>query len=499
MKKGEIYTGTVKKVAFPNRGMVEIEGETVIVKNALPGQTVEFAVNKKRGGRCEGRLLKVVERSPLETAEDCCPHFGLCGGCVYQSLPYGEQLRIKERQVRDLLGEMCPDSRFDGIKASPLTAGYRNKMEFSFGDEEKGGPLALGLHKRGSFHDIVNVDGCRIVHPDFTEILRTTREYFAEKGIGFYRKLQHTGYLRHLLIRRAVKTGEILAALVTSGQTGGDGLPEDRDGERLLLENWRDRLLELPLSGRFAGILHLRNDSLADVIQSDETTVLYGQDYFYEELLGLKFKISPFSFFQTNSLGAEVLYETVREYVGDTRGKVVFDLYSGTGTIAQLLAPVAEKVIGVEIVDEAVAAASENAARNGLANCEFIAGDVMKVLAAWGAENLSAAGPGAVGAGTGTSGADTGTSSTDTGSGGVSPDIIVLDPPRDGIHPKALDRIGGEIRPDQMVYISCKPTSLARDLEKLTEYGYRAERVCCVDMFPGTANIETVCRLTRIK
>ena len=268
---------------------------------------------------------------------------------------------------------------------------------------------------------------CRIVHPDFCKILTETLQYFSERGVKFYKKLQHEGYLRHLLVRRAVKTGEILVALVTSTQT--DGLDEDR-----LLEAWRERLLALPLDGVFAGILHIKNDSLADVVQSDETTVLWGQDYFYEELLGVKFKISPFSFFQTNSLGAEVLYETARGYVGETKDKVVFDLYSGTGTIAQILAPVASKVVGVEIVEEAVEAARENASLNGLSNCEFIAGDVLKVVG----------------------------DLTDK------PDLIILDPPRDGIHPKALERIIG-FGVERMVYISCKPTSLVRDLAVLKE------------------------------
>lgn len=504
-------------MAFPNRGIVAVDGETAVVKNALPGQEVEFVVGKKRNGRCEGRLLRVTAPSPLEREPDRCPHFGICGGCTFQSIPYEEQLKIKERQVRELLQPVADrqssafDRIFEGVKPSPLPSEYRNKMEFSFGDEEKGGPLALGLHRRGSFHDVVNADGCRIVHPDFSRILAATREYFEAEGISFYRKLQHSGYLRHLLVRRAVKTGEILVALVTSGQTMEDaqnekqdqiekgsnitsGLPLNRSDETALLAGWRDALLGLPLDGRFAGILHIRNDSLADIVQSDETTVLYGQEYFYEELLGLRFQISPFSFFQTNSLGAEILYDKVREYVGDTSGKVVFDLYSGTGTIAQMLAPVAEKVIGVEIVAEAVEAARQNAARNGLGNCEFIVGDVMKVLAAWGAGDSPAV--------SGKGGAAAGTSVSDAGNiaagAGISPDIIILDPPRDGIHPKALDRIGGEIRAKRIVYVSCKPTSLARDLEKLMAYGYVPERICCVDMFPSTANIETVCLLSKL-
>lgn len=333
-------------------------------------------------------------------------------------------------------------------------------MEFSFGDEFKDGPMTLGMHKRGSFYDIVTVDQCVLVHPDCCKILKATLDYFTEQGATFYKKMAHVGYLRHLLVRRGVKTGEILVDLVTSTQTEGTWKSEVNEEE--LLEGWKEKLLALDLEGTFAGILHTENDSLADVVQSDRTVILYGLDFFMEELLGLKFKITPFSFFQTNSLGAEVLYETAREYIGDTKGRKVFDLYSGTGTIAQILAPAAEHVTGVEIVEEAVEAAKINAQRNGLTNCDFIAGDVLKVL-----DTLE-----------------------------ERPDLIVLDPPRDGIHPKALPKII-KYGVDHMVYISCKPTSLARDLVVLQAGGYTAKRICCVDMFPATTGIETVVLLSK--
>ena len=467
MKKGDICEAVVEKIDFPNKGILHVDGERVIVKNAVPGQKVRFVINKKRKGKCEGRLLEVVEHSPIEQPDRACPLGGSCGGCLYQGLPYEEQLKIKAEQVKGLIDEVCDSYEFQGIKGSPIYEGYRNKMEFSFGDEYKDGPLALGMHRRGSFYDIVTTPECRIVHPDFCQILEATLEYFSSRKIGYYRKLQHTGYLRHLLVRRAVKTGEILTALVTSGQTevfAGDTQGDGRAQEQELLKGWMEALKELPLEGSFAGILHIRNDSLADVVQSDETQVLYGKDYFYEKLLGLTFRISPFSFFQTNSLGAEVLYETARSYIGETKDKVVFDLYSGTGTIAQITSPVADKVVGVEIVEEAVEAARKNAAFNGLENCEFIAGDVLKVI-----DEL-----------------------TDR------PDIIILDPPRDGIHPKAIGKII-EFGVDRMVYISCKPTSLARDLVPLQEGGYKVEKVCCVDMFPFTSGIETVCLLSHVK
>ena len=221
-------------------------------------------------------------------------------------------------------------------------------------------------------------------------------------------------------------------------------------------------LQKLTLSGKIVGILHTTNDSLADVVRNDSTKILYGQDYFYEDLLGLKFQISPFSFFQTNSLGAEVLYETARSYVGETKDKVIFDLYSGTGTIAQILAPVAKHVTGVEIVEEAVEAARRNARENRLDNCTFLVGDVLKVI-----DELE-----------------------------EKPDLIVLDPPRDGIHPKALEKII-KFGVERMVYISCKPTSLVRDLEILQARGYRVERAGAVDLFPGTYHVETVCLMSR--
>ena len=465
LKKGDRVSGVIEKMEFPNKGIMTADGERLVVKNALPGQTVLAAVTKKRKGRGEGRLLEVLEKSPLETAEHPCPQSGVCGGCLYQTIPYEEQLKIKEGQVRDLLDAVCSGYEFEGIKASPAAEEYRNKMEFSFGDERKDGPLCLGMHKRGSFYDVVNADDCRIVHGDFRKLLTATREYFAKLEAPFYKKLRHEGYLRHLLVRRAVKTGEILVALVTTTQTewaAGQNGCAAAEAEGQVLEGWKELIQALPLEGKLAGILHVKNDSLADVVQSDETEILYGQDYFYEELLGLRFKISPFSFFQTNSLGAEVLYSKVRDYIGDTAGQVVFDLYSGTGTIAQILAPVAEKVVGVEIVEEAVEAARENAKLNGLDNCQFLAGDVLKVV-----DELK-----------------------------EKPDLIVLDPPRDGIHPKALGKII-DFGVERMVYVSCKPTSLVRDLIVLQERGYRVEKVCCVDMFPETGNCETVVLLTR--
>ena len=495
MKKGQIVTGVIEKTVFPNKGILYTEeGKQVIVKNTLPGQKVSASINKIRKGKAEGRLLEVIEKAENELSEAVCPHFGACGGCSYQTLNYDEQIALKEAQIRDLLKDVVSvtadfDEVFEGIKRSPKQFGYRNKMEFSFGDSYKDGPLSLGMHKRGSFYDIVTVDQCRIVDEDYRKILSTVLTFFQKEGETFYHRIRHTGYLRHLLVRKAAKTGEILIDLVTTTQLGGSEqsmaeadssdskcMEREKNTEAFqkeydMLERLKEALLNLSLDGKIVGILHTKNDRVADVVANEGTDILYGKDYFFEELLGLKFKISPFSFFQTNSLGAEVLYETARDFIRDSyeegglsslNGKIIYDLYSGTGTIAQMLAPVAGKVIGVEIVEEAVEAAKINAELNGLHNCEFIAGDVLKVL-----DNIE-----------------------------EKPDFIVLDPPRDGIHPKALEKIIA-YGVDRMVYISCKPTSLARDLEVLQARGYQVERICCVDMFAGTPHVETVVLLQR--
>ena len=461
MKKGQIAEGIVERVEFPNKGIAyTADGDRVIVKNTIPGQKVSFAVNKVRKGKAEGRLLQVVEPSALEV-DSACPHFGACGGCIYQTLPYEEQLKLKSGQVKKLMDDAVNGAceyEFLGIKPSPKQYEYRNKMEFSFGDEYKDGPLALGMHKRGSFYDIVTVTDCQIVDADFRTVLKATLKFFQEHGQKFYHRLSHEGYLRHLLVRKAAKTGEILIDLITTTQNPGSSVTEEE-----LLQAWADVLCGLSLDGTIRGILHTRNDSVADVVKNEGTDILYGEDFFYEELLGLRFKISPFSFFQTNSLGAEVLYSTARDFIKEQNsldGKTVFDLYSGTGTIAQMLAPVCKEVVGVEIVEEAVEAAKENAALNGLSNCRFIAGDVLKVLD----EVLE------------------------------KPDYIVLDPPRDGIHPKAITKII-DYGVENMIYISCKPTSLARDLEIFLAHGYTVGKICCVDMFAATPHAETICTL----
>ena len=458
MKKREIIEGVIKDYDFPNKGSFELDGKKVIVKGALPGQKVSCMVSKVRKDKAEARLLDVLERSEIEDAVPPCPQFGICGGCAYQTMSYEHQLELKTGQVKKLLDGVIDSEAhpydWEGIIGSPVTTAYRNKMEYSFGDEYKDGPLVLGLHKKNSMYDIVPVCNCVIVSEDYNRIVSYTMEFARAHGLSYHKKMQHVGLLRHLVLRQSKTNGGLLVNLVTST----DGL------ENLDLNAYVEGLLALPLDGTIVGILHTANDSLADAVVPEKVTLLYGRDYIEEEVLGLHFQISPFSFFQTNTKSAERLYSKAREYAGDTKDKLIFDLYSGTGTIAQMLSPVASKVIGVEIVEEAVEAARENAKSNGLDNCEFIAGDVLKVI-----DTIE-----------------------------EKPDLIILDPPRDGINPKALLKIIN-YGVDEIVYISCKPTSLARDLVTLQEHGYYVKKACAVDQFVNTGHVETVVLLSHKK
>ena len=284
MKKGMEYQGVVEKIDFPNKGTVDCGEEGVaLVKRTIPGQKVSFVVSKKRSGKCVGRLKEVLEKSPLENAEPLCPHFADCGGCSYQTMDYENQTNLKKEMVKNILDGVITnkDYEFEGILKSPVQWEYRNKMEFSFGDEYKDGPLALGLHKRDSFHDIVTAKECKIVNKDYNKILTCVLEHFAERNVKFYHKMRHEGYLRHLVIRRGVKTNQIIMSIVTTSDANGEAAAD----YNILI----DKLCKLDLECELKGVLQIINDGLADVVQSDETRVLYGEDVIYEELLGLRF------------------------------------------------------------------------------------------------------------------------------------------------------------------------------------------------------------------
>lgn len=383
--------------------------------------------------------------------KELCHHREFCGGCIYQGTAYSEQLKEKEKEVLRLLeAKGVTPEKIDSIEGCPSAFCYRNKMEYTFGDFVKDGEMTLGMHRKKNFMSIVTVDNCQLVDPDFNIILKAVLDFSVEKGYTFYHKRSHSGLLRNLIIRKGVRTGELLVNIVTTSEEGFD--------ER----GFTEMLLSLTLTNKIVGVLRTYCDSLADAVVPDSLKTLYGRDYYMEKLLGLDFKVSAFSFFQTNVEAAERLYTEALALVDSFEGKKAFDLYCGTGTISQVLALKAKEVLGIELVEEAVDAATENAALNGLDNCRFIAGDVFKVL-----NEVS-----------------------------DKPDVIVVDPPRVGIQPKALDKIiSYGVR--EIVYISCNPKTLTENLRYLGYYGYKCMYLKPFDNFPMTKHTECIALIER--
>ncbi|MGL5244851.1 MAG: 23S rRNA (uracil(1939)-C(5))-methyltransferase RlmD, partial [Sarcina sp.] len=395
MRKGNEIEILIEGQEFPSKGFGYKNDLKVYAKNTFPGQKIFGRVSKKKKEYAEIKVLEVREKASYES-EQKCPHFGICGGCSSQTVPYEKQLEFKVDQVKALFKEANVSAgEFLGIESSPIVWEYRNKMEFTFGDMEKGGDLTLGMHMKGKSFGIITVDECYLVDEDFRKILSLTVNYFKEKKLPFYKIMAREGFLRNLIVRKSSKTGEVLVNLVTTTQIDFD------------LTEYTELLKQQQYKGILKSVLHTENNSLSEAVIPEKVNLLYGEEFITENLLGLNFKISPFSFFQTNSLGAEKLYSIVREFMGNADSKVVFDLYCGTGTIGQIAAGKAKKVIGIELIEEAVVAANENAKLNGLNNCDFIAGDVAVTI-----REVK-----------------------------DKPDIIILDPPRSGVHPKALDYV----------------------------------------------------------
>lgn len=450
MKRGSQVTIKIEKTEFPSVGISEFEGKKLYIKGAFPGQTVKGTVKKKRDTYADVKLVEVLEKAPYEI-EAPCPHFGVCGGCSSQNLTYEKQLELLSDEVCELFEDKdIPMGMYLGVKGSENTWEYRNKMEFTFGDLEKGGELTLGMHMKGKSFGVLTVDNCMIVDEDFRKVLTVTVEYFRKQNLPYYRVMKREGYLRHLVVRKASNTGELMVNLVTTTQIDFD------------LSGYTELLKSQTYKGKLVSVLHTENDSFSDAVVPEKVNILYGRDYIIEELLDLKFKISPFSFFQTNSRGAESLYSIVRDFMGNGENKVVFDLYCGTGTIGQIAAHNAKKVIGLELIEEAVEAAKENAKLNGLDNCEFIAGDVAETI-----KQVK-----------------------------VKPDIIILDPPRSGVSPKALDYVI-KFNAKEIIYVSCNPKTMVDNLETLLAAGYKVEKSKVKDMFPNTPHAETVVKLMK--
>jgi 23S rRNA (uracil1939-C5)-methyltransferase len=450
MRKGSTVQVKIEKTEFPSVGIGTLENKKIYVKGAFPGQIVSGRVKKKKEDYAELKLLSVDEKADYEI-DPPCKYFGVCGGCTSQNLTYEKQLELLSDEVKELFENgNVSTGEYLGVVGSKEQWEYRNKMEFTFGDFEKGGELTLGMHMKGKSFGIVTVDECHIVDEDFRTVIRETVNYFKDKNLPYYRVMKRQGYLRHLVIRKAINTGELMVNLVTTTQ-------EDFD-----LTEYVELLKSQSYKGKLTSVLHTENNSFSDAVIPEKVNLLYGQDHITEELLGLKFKISPFSFFQTNTKGAESLYSIVRDFMGDADNKVVFDLYCGTGTIGQITAGKAKKVVGIELIEEAVEAAKENAKLNNLDNCEFIAGDVGEII-----KTVK-----------------------------DKPDIIILDPPRSGVHPKALEYLI-KFNAKEIIYVSCNPKTLVENLVVLEKAGYKTVQTTVKDMFPNTPHAETVVKLTK--
>lgn len=380
-----------------------------------------------------------------------CKLKGLCGGCLHQGVPYEEQLALKNQQVLDLLEKFHVDSSvYQGIVPAETPYRYRNKMEYTFGDVEIGGELELGMHQKGRFMSIVTCDECQLVPEDFNRILSATLEFCREKKYSFYHKKTHQGLLRNLVVRHGVRSHEVLVDIITSSEAGFDE------------EGYVSLLQSLELDNQLVGVLRTFNDSLADAVIDEGTKILFGRDYYYEEILGLKFQVKAFAFFQTNINAVERLYSDALALLPDINQKTVYDLYCGTGTITQLMASKAKKVYGVEIVEDSVEAARNNTALNGIENCEFLCGDVRKKL-----DEL-----------------------TET------PDMIVVDPPRAGMHDKVVHMLCRYGIPE-ILYISCNPKTLCMNLELFKMNGYEPVYMKAYDNFPMTKHSEICCLLRK--
>ena len=461
ISKGETLELEIEDLAYGGKGVAKKNGFVIFVDGAIPDQRVRAVITRRKKAYAEARVLEVLRKSPWEV-EPRCKHFGSCGGCRLQNLAYEKQLEVKRQQVVDAL------QRIGGLKGIPVESTlpspdqyfYRNKMEFSFSDrpwreqgDEDVPDFALGLHRRGRFDKVLNLDECWLQAPETATVLKEVREFAFASGLPPYSNTSHEGFWRFLVLRRGVNTGQWMVNVVTTEE--------------------RPDLLE-PLTGQLQGILPgLRsfvnnvNTGRGGVAFGESEALVWGERTIEEKLGDYTFEISANSFFQTNTKQAERLYNTVLEFANFTGDEMVYDLYSGTGSIAIYLSGHVRRVLGVESVDDAVADAWRNAERNHITNCYFIAGDLREVF-------------------------------RDTKAflkKNEDPDVIVLDPPRDGVHPKVLPKLAS-LGAERIVYVSCNPTTQARDLAMLAPR-YRVVKVRPVDMFPQTSHIEAVALLVK--
>jgi len=448
VRKGELLELRIDSLAYGGNGVARHDGFVVFVRGGLPGDRVRARVTKVKRGFAEGFVDAVLEPSS-DRVEAPCRHFGICGGCRFQDLAYDQQVAAKEQQVRDALVRIgrIADPPLEPIVPAASQYGYRNKLEYSFTSGEDG--VDLGFHRAGRWDEVIGIEECLLTTPLGNAIRAAVRDWAREERLEPYDQATGEGYLRHLVVREGRNTGQALVVLVTA------------PGEQFETGYLGDVLRRFP---EVRSIHWAINDTPAEQTNLP-TQLLWGDDAIEEEILGLRFRLRPSAFLQTNTEMAEQLYALAREFAGLTGVENVFDLYCGTGTIGLALAGAARSVWGLEISEESVACAIENAELNGIGNAQFYAGNVGQTLE----ELAEKAGP---------------------------PQVVVVDPPRAGLAGKALRRTGG-LGAERIVYVSCNPTTLASDAQVLRdEFGYELVRCRPVDMFPHTPHVESVSLLT---
>jgi 23S rRNA (uracil1939-C5)-methyltransferase len=441
---------TIDRLAYGGNGVARLDGFVVFVRRGLPGDTVRARVTKVQRRHAEALATEVVKPSPLRVTAPC-EHYPACGGCRFQDLAYETQVEAKHQQVADALRRIGGVSQLtlEPIVPAEEIFHYRNKLEYSFTQLDDG--PALGFHKAGRWDQVLDVEKCWLTTDLGNAIRNAVRDWARDDRLVAYDQARHTGYLRHLVVREGRNTGQVLVQLVTA------------PGEKFDTGGFVDTLRRFPV---VRSIHWAVNESEAEVTNLP-TQLLWGEEAIEEELCGLRFRVRPNAFLQTNTTMAERLYEIAREYAALTGGETVYDLYCGIGTIGLVLAGDALTVWGIELSEESVACALENAELNGIGNAAFFAGNV-------------------------------GQSLRDLHARSGDPDVVVVDPPRAGLAGKALKRLG-EIGAPRVVYVSCNPTTLAGDVKRLRdEYGYTLRRARPVDLFPHTPHVESVSVLERL-
>ena len=458
LKKNDILDVTIDSLAFGGKGLVKINGKALFVRNSLPGEKLRVKIIKSRSGFAEAIPLETLTRSKYYVKPEC-SHFKYCGGCSLQNLKYEEQLSQKERQIKETIVHLggVKEINMEPIVPAPDVYYYRNKMEFSFSnkrwltdeDEHKPKDFALGLHVPGNFEKVLDIDNCHLQSELSNKILKSVKESTQLENLEAYDVRSHKGYLRYLVIRQSANKDDLLVNIVTK-----------HDEHDRLKKTVEKLLKDCP---EVTCVVNVVNDGVASIAYGSKMNLLRGDGILHERIANVDLEVGPQEFLQTNTKAAELLYAKVLDYADFSKDDIVFDLFSGVGSISLFIAPHVKSVTGFELLPEAVDSAGRNAMSNGILNCKFITGDMRELF-----RDLDF-----VKKAHGT------------------PDVIVLDPPRGGLHPSIPKRIS-QLKPSKVVYVSCNPASFARDMKLFTERNYELKKLQAFDLFPHTPHAELV-------